>query len=163
MPMKETHRFKLEFKEANMSTGKLEAIWLKREHGGAMEAQECANVKANQGLVGNVHRGGKRQVTLIQKEVWGALGEKFNAAQDPSTRRANLMVSGVQLENSTNRVLQIGQVRIHIYGETQPCEVMDAAQQGLRAALKEHWGGGVFGAVLDDGEIAVGDPARWLE
>ena len=34
---------------------------------------------------------------------------------------------------------------------------MEAAAAGLQAGLSEPWGGGVFGEVLDDGEIAVGD------
>ena len=48
------------------------------------------------------------------------------------------------------------QLRIRIFGETRPCEQMDAAREGLRAALEEPWAGGAFGEVLDGGEIQVG-------
>src|SRR5262249_25262162 len=48
-----------------------------------------------------------------------------------------------------------------IRGETTPCEMMEAAYPGLQEALRPDWGGGAFGLVLDDGEIAVGDPISW--
>lgn len=42
-------------------------------------------------------------------------------------------------------------------GEVRPCEQMDEAMPGLKAAMSVPWGGGAFGEILDDGEIAVGD------
>jgi hypothetical protein len=36
---------------------------------------------------------------------------------------------------------------------------MDAQVPGLTAALDPKWRGGVFGVVLDDGSISVGDAA----
>jgi hypothetical protein len=39
---------------------------------------------------------------------------------------------------------------------------MEEAQSGLRAAMYSDWGGGAFGAVLDDGEIRVGDVVELL-
>ena len=29
--------------------------------------------------------------------------------------------------------------------------------------MKANWGGGAFGEVLDDGQIAVGDAVHWVE
>lgn len=142
--------------------GLLEAIWLKRAHGGKMDATQRAQFKRGRGLVGNADQGGKRQVTIIEKEVWARHMAAVGAALDPSTRRANLMVSGIRLADSRKRVLQVGPVRIRIYGETKPCEQMDEAHQGLRAVMYDNWGGGAYGEVLDDGEIAVGDLVRWV-
>jgi MOSC domain-containing protein YiiM len=76
-------------------------------------------------------------------------------------RRANILLSGVDLRASLGKVLRIGGSRIRILGETRPCERMDQACAGLRDALSVPWGGGAFGEVLDEGEIAVGDPASW--
>jgi MOSC domain-containing protein YiiM len=70
-------------------------------------------------------------------------------------------LSGIDLFESRGKVLRIGAVRVRVLGETRPCERMDEALPGLRAALSEPWGGGAFGEVLDDGTLTVGDPARW--
>ncbi|MDQ3249675.1 MAG: MOSC domain-containing protein [Chloroflexota bacterium] len=146
-----------------MSQGKLEAIWIKRAKRGPMDAQTHARLVAKRGLVGNADQGGKRQITIIEKEVWAARTADAEATLDPSTRRANLMVSGIALADSRQRILQIGPARIQIYGETKPCEQMDAAHEGLRAAMYEDWGGGAYGEVLEDAEISVGDVVRWAE
>jgi MOSC domain-containing protein YiiM len=139
-------------------SGRLERIWLKRMKGGPMDAQARATLVAGRGLQGNANQGGKRQVTILAREAWERITSGLPAAPDPAARRANLLVSGVDLVNARGRVLRIGGLRIRIYGETRPCEQMEAAAPGLQAGLSEPWGGGVFGEVLDDGEIAVGDP-----
>jgi MOSC domain-containing protein YiiM len=144
-------------------TGKLEAIWLKRMRRGPMDRVEQATLKANRGLVGNANQGGKRQVTLIEKEVWERLMAEMGADLDPSARRANLLLSGIRLAHTHNRILRIGACRIQIWGETKPCEVMEAAWPGLKDAMYGNWGGGAFGVILDDGEIAVGDAVVWVE
>ncbi|MBN1219286.1 MAG: MOSC domain-containing protein [Anaerolineae bacterium] len=143
--------------------GQLEAIWLKRMKGGSMNPVEKATLKAHHGLVGNAHQGGKRQVTLIEQEIWQALMAQLGASLPPSARRANLLLSGVRLANTRKRVLLIGDCRIRIWGETRPCELMDETLPGLREAMAHNWSGGVFGEVLDNGEIAVGDPVGWME
>jgi MOSC domain-containing protein YiiM len=150
-------------RKSTMNAGKLEAIWLKRARRGPMDPKDHATLQANRGLVGNTDQGGKRQVTIIEKEVWAERTAQAGVTLDPVTRRANLMVSGIALANTRGRVLQIGQTRLRIYGETKPCERMDEAHNGLRATLYEDWGGGAFAEVLDDGEIAVGDPVRWMD
>lgn len=147
----------------NTETGRLEGIWLKRARRGPMDPAERATLKAQQGLVGNADQGGRRQVTLIEREVWQELMERCQGSLDPSARRANLMLSGIRLARTHNRVLQIGQCRVRILGETRPCEQMDEALPGLQEIMRDNWAGGAFAEVLDDGEIAVGDPVRWLE
>ena len=144
-------------------SGKLEAIWLKRMRRGPMDPVERATLKAHQGLVGNANQGGKRQVTLIEREIWERLMAEMGADLDPSARRANLLLSGIRLAHTHNRILGIGNCRIQIWGETKPCEVMEAAWSGLKDAMTDNWGGGAFGVVLDDGEIAVGDSVKWVD
>lgn len=144
-----------------MESGRLEAIWIKRMKRGPMDPVESASMVAGRGLAGNANQGGRRQVTLIEQEVWQSLMEALEADLSPSTRRANLMVSRIRLAENCGRVLRVGSCRIRIFGETRPCERMDEALPGLREAMRPEWRGGAFGEVLDDGIIAVGDVVEW--
>ena len=141
-----------------MPTSRLEAIWIKRARLGPMDPAPKAALVAGRGIVGNANQGGRRQVTIIAREVFDELRRKLGPGVEPVMRRANLMVSGLALPETKSRVLQIGRVRIRINGETRPCERMDEAFPGLKDALGVDERGGVYGEVLDDGEIAVGDP-----
>jgi len=144
-------------------TGRLEAIWIKRAHRGPMDPVSSAELRAAHGIVGNADQGKKRQVTLIERETWDRLMAQLGGAEvPPSARRANIMVSGIRLPETRGRILQIGLCRVRVAGETRPCEQMDEALPGLRVAMQEDWGGGVFAEVLDDGVIAVGDTVSWV-
>lgn len=146
---------------ATPAVGRLEAIWIKRAHRGVMDPVSEATLAAGQGIVGNVDRSRRRQVTVIEKEVWGSLMEQLGADADPSGRRANLMVSGVSLANTSGRRLRVGGVRLAIGGETTPCERMDEVVPGLRDVMRPNWGGGAFAQILDDGVISLGDAVVW--
>lgn len=142
--------------------GRLEAIWIKRARRGPMDPVERVTLVADRGMVGNANQGGRRQVTIIARETWDRLMRELGAEVDPSARRANLMLSGLDLEGSRDRILKVGTCRIWIRGETRPCERMDEALPGLQEAMRARWGGGAYGVVLEDGEIRVGDPVAWV-
>jgi MOSC domain-containing protein YiiM len=143
---------------------RLEKIWIKRVKRGPMDPADRAKVVAGKGIVGNANQGGRRQVTILSNKHWGEITSQLGDIPDPQIRRANLLVSDIEFNNnSRGKVLRIGNVRIRIFSETRPCEQMDDAVPGLQRAMSSPWAGGAFGEVLDDGEIAVGDPVELLE
>ena len=126
-------------------------------HRGPMDSTDRARVVAGRGLVGNANQGGKRQVTIVSSKHWESVTAPLGDTPDPRLRRANLLVSDIDFTDARGKILRIGGVRVRIFGETRPCEQMEAAAPGLQQAMSVPWGGGAHGEVLDDGEIVVGD------
>ena len=143
--------------------GRLEAIWLKTSHGGAMASASEVSSQKDKGLLGDANFGrSHRQVTFIEKEIFDAMDHRFSGLIRPEMRRANFMVKGVELRETVGRILSIGDLKVKISGETKPCKIMDEACEGLMEALNTKWRGGVFGCVLNDASVKVGDDVDWL-
>jgi MOSC domain-containing protein YiiM len=141
--------------------GRVERIWVKRVEGETPDEVSSATALANAGFEGNYRLGGRRQVTVLSAQAWDAVQKEMALTLDPALRRANVLVSGIDLEASKGRILRLGTVSILVRGETKPCNLMEAACPGLREALAPHWRGGIYGEVLTDGEITVGDAAAF--
>lgn len=142
--------------------GEIVAIWLKRFKHGPMDPVSEAEAIEARGLKTNANQGGKRQVTLIDESRWREVQHELGIDVDPRTRRANLMLRGIDLERTNGRLLRLGDCVVRIYGETRPCNQMEEAQPGLRAALSPRWRGGAFAEVVTGGTIRVGDEADWV-
>jgi MOSC domain-containing protein YiiM len=142
--------------------GRVEKLWTKRAKRGPMDAAEALKVVRRTGIAGNADWGGRRQITVIEKERWEAMMADLDVDLDPATRRANVMISGCDLGDSRHHILMLGDVRVQIVGETRPCERMDEAHPGLRRAMAAPWNGGAYGIILDDGLIRPGDPVELI-
>ena len=87
------------------------------------------------------------------------LADEFVATYGDGTRgdKAAEMAQTLDFDQRVDSSV-LDSFRVRIYGETRPCEQMERAAPGLQAAMTVPFGGGAFGEILDDGEIAVGDP-----
>ena len=141
--------------------GRVERLWIKRAHKGPMDAQTSIELMPGRGVAGSADRGGRRQITILEREMWEALMKELGSDAGPETRRANVLVSGIDLRRSRGRVLRIGQARVRVGGEVKPCERMDEAVPGLRAVMFPEWRGGAFAEILEGGPVAVGDTVTW--
>lgn len=126
-----------------------------------MDERAEALLREGLGMEGNANQRGHRQVTIIQSEAFSEMSRELGVEIHPATRRANLLVSGVELADSRNRILRIGPCRLLVRGETRPCERMEEALPGLRAAMSPNWRGGCYGEVISGGRIAAGDEVIW--
>ena len=142
-------------------TGRLLAIAWKEKPRAPMLAAESVIVDVARGILGDF-RGAtpNAQLTIVFKEDWAAACRDLRADVPWTARRANLFVEGVANPRCAGDVVRIGPVVLEITSETDPCSRMDAAHQGLRAALTPDWRGGVRTRVLEGGEIRVGDAVR---
>jgi MOSC domain-containing protein YiiM len=122
-----------------------------------MDGVSSAELVVGTGIVGNADRGGRRQVTVLSAERWHQAEAELGTDLDPELRRANLLVSGIDLVEARGKVLTVGDVRLAIGRECKPCRLMDDAHQGLQQALEADWGGGAYATVLDPGTIRIGD------
>ncbi|WP_227002643.1 MOSC domain-containing protein [Salicibibacter kimchii] len=117
----------------------------------------------NKGIVGNANQGGRRQVTIMEEEIWEEVMNELGSSLDPSKRRAHLLINGVSLKESRGKTLHIGDNSIEIYGETKPCRQMDETLPGLKDAMFPEWRGVAFGEVLTNGTIGQGDPIELVD
>lgn len=141
-----------------ISSGRLRGIACRPTDGDPMtELQEC-HVVAGRGIDRENRKAGKREVTLLSNECWTDTCRELGRQLPWYTRRANFLIEGIDLEAMIGRTIAIGDVQVHIHGETKPCHIMDQARDGLRQALVPECRGGVFGQVLAGGVVRVDDP-----
>lgn len=104
-----------------------------------------------------------RGITFLSKEQWAEVTAELGEAMPWHTRRANVLVEGLDLRPLVGKVIEVGPVRVRIDNETQPCGLMDELRPGLRAVLTPDLRGGIHGEVLQGGAFKVGDTVRVVE
>jgi len=142
--------------------GQVVAIAYRPTDGAAMQPLNECTVLEKRGLGLENRRHGKREVTLLSEQRWRETCRDLGAELNWHIRRANFLVSGVDLAACIDRRIAVGDVEVWIHGETRPCGLMDRQQEGLTNALKPDCRGGVHGQVVAGGRVRVGDVVRRL-
>lgn len=138
--------------------GRLTGIARRDAKRAPMETLERAEITMENGVALDFRgKRGKRQVTIISTHAWRDACRELRKEIPWTTRRANLLVDDFKLPRSVGAVLKIGQVRLQVTGEVDPCSRMDEQCPGLREALQPEWRGGVSCIVLEGGAVVLGD------
>ena len=139
--------------------GEIIGIATREKSRAPMVVYASAKVSFDKGI-GDDSRGlikGDRQVTVMTVESWDKVCEELDKKLHWTTRRANLIIEGVDLENTTGMQLKVGNFFLEITGELYPCSRMDEQINGLTAALTPNWRGGVTCKILSEGIVYEGD------
>lgn len=144
-------------------SGRLEWIGLRPARRVPLLAVNHVEVLADYGLVGDrsaQQAGGKRQVTLIQREHLAAVAALLGRdATDPALVRRNLVVSGINLLALHDAPFEIGGVVFEGTGLCEPCSRMEEALgPGGYNAMRGH--GGITAHVITGGVIRLGDAVK---
>ncbi len=137
--------------------GRIERIFLRPSSRTPVKEAKHAFARAGRGLDGDHAGGGSRQVTLIEAERWADACRELGRDLNPGGRRANIVVSGVNLAAAKGGGLRVGGCVIEVVSETRPCRLMDDFEPGLQQALDPDKRGGMYGKVVVSADIAVGD------
>ena len=129
-----------------------------------MQERKTISIDTQTGLKGDA-RGRKRnrQVSILFKEDWDDACAALNTHLSWITRRANLFVAGMRSPQSPNQRIKINDVELVLVLETEPCDLMDKQCDGLQAALKPNWRGGVCCNVTKGGTVSIGDKVILLD
>ena len=125
---------------------------------GPIETRDAVSVDVKTGIEGDA-RGKKRQrqVSILFEDDWQDAVNEVGGGLDWTARRANLLVTGMRSPQHEGGIFSIGDVRLEVVMETDPCALMEETRPGLREAMTPAWRGGVCCRVLSGGHIAIGD------
>jgi len=137
----------------------LKGIAYRLKSKGEMHITALTQVTPERGIE-NDYRGHphNRQVTVLSVEDWQRACDELELNLHWTTRRANLLVEDISFGPAcVGDIIQIGDLRLQITRETDPCHRMEEAKPGLMKALTPDWRGGACCRVISGGAIAVGD------
>jgi MOSC domain-containing protein YiiM len=143
--------------------GTLLGLAVRSAPGGPMIELCEVRVTASGGLQGDIVARPDRGVTLLAAGQWATVQRELHADLPWHSRRANVLIDSAALSPLIGRAVAVGDVRIHLLGETRPCEMMDRTHPGLKAALMPECRGGVHGRILRSGVLRVGDAMVLVE
>ena len=123
-----------------------------------MHLLEIAEVYKTTGVADDFRGKSKsRKVTLLSARAWADVCRALGKEIPWTMRRSNLFVEDIDLPQRAGDIIVIGEVRLRVNKEIDPCPRMDEQCSGLTKALRPDWRGGVGCVVLSGGTISVGD------
>ena len=152
-----TSAFELNDPRGGWVQGTVLALALCPEKGGAMVLAENISLTPENGVIGDHGTSKNRQVSLLDEANWIVACEEITANLPWTARRANILVQGLDLQKLVEQRVRVGTALVEVIGEVNPCYVMDAAQNGLKDALKPNWRGGVYARIIESGTVSQDD------
>jgi MOSC domain-containing protein YiiM len=110
-------------------------------------------------LEGDHGKSAKRGVTLLSSAQWVEAVADIGLDLPWHTRRANVLIDVPSLGALVGQTIRLGKVEVLVNGITYPCAHIEWMQPGMLKALTGDRGG-VYGTILTDGEIRVGDAVQ---
>lgn len=144
--------------------GKILGIATREKTRAIMDEHTSAPITFENG-VGQDSRGkkrNKRQVTILTNENWHSTCKELGSEIPWTTRRANILIEGIELKDKTGCQLKIGTAIVEITGELEPCNRMDEQFEGLTKILSSDWRGGVTCKLIQEGEIHLNDEVELI-
>lgn len=143
--------------------GEVTGIALRDRPRAPMQPLTQSEITVAAGLTGDFRGAAHdRQVTVLTGEGWRAACALLGEELPWVTRRANLLVRGLDLTGRIGARLQVGEAVLVITDECDPCSMMEKARTGLRKALLPGWRAGAVCRVAGAGWVRLGDRAELL-
>lgn len=143
--------------------GTLRWIGLRPTKRAALDIVEEAELVTGKGIRGDRYQkaGGKRQVSLIQKEHLPVIAALAGRPAPPELLRRNLVIEGIPLNALRRLRFSIGETILEGSDRCAPCSRMEEALgDGGYAAMLDM--GGILARVVEGGIIRLGDEVRSL-
>lgn len=144
--------------------GKIEWIGIRPKRRAALIPKKQISISVKEGLEGDhfSKEGGKRMVTLIQKEHLDTVSAILNKNISGAHTRRNMVISGINLNALHDAEFQLGdEVVLQGTGFCHPCSRMEEnLGTGGFNAMRGH--GGITAKVVRGGMIKCGEEVRFI-
>lgn len=99
----------------------------------------------------------EHQISIITQESWDEVCKELNTKLHWTLSDANILVEGIDLNNTVGDYLKIGNFYLEITGENKPTDKYNDVFIGLKEALTSNLRGGVIAKVYSEGIITEND------
>jgi MOSC domain-containing protein YiiM len=156
-----------------MFRGHVVGIYTAPEEGAPMEGRGEVEAIAGVGLDGDRYAagdgkytrsgdGGKRAITLIEREAVDAARREYDIELEQHEARRNVVTEGVPLNHLVGRTFRVGDIVLRGVKLAEPCAYLEGlTRSGVRRALVHR--AGLRAEILEGGTLRVGDTIEAVE